>query len=222
MTTRQTEPALARRELATRRRSSARAAAAALARLGVTPNQVSVCSLVFAGVAGAALVASPEATGSTRAAWLALAALGIQGRLLCNLLDGMLAVEQGLKTRTGDIFNELPDRLADVVILVCAGYGARHVEYGIALGWLSAVLAVLTAYVRVLAGSLGLPQRFLGPMAKQHRMFVLTLAVAAGAGEALWMRPSLALPAGLAAIAGGSVITLGRRVHALFRDAGAR
>lgn len=218
----QSGPALARRELATRRRSTMRGAAAVLARVGVRPNQVSVASLVFACVAGAALVVSADAAGTARAAWLVLAIAGIQGRLLCNLLDGMLAVEQGLKTRTGDIFNELPDRLADVVILVCAGYGARDVEYGVALGWCAAVLAVFTAYVRVLAGSLGLTQRFLGPMAKQHRMFALTLTAVAGAAEAVWRLPSRALPAGLAIIAAGSLVTVIRRVHALFIEADTR
>src|SRR4029434_6543150 len=99
-----------------------------------------------------------------------------QLRLLCNLLDGMLAVEEGLKSATGEIFNELPDRVADVVILVGAGYAVPGVPFMPALGWLAAVLALLTAYVRALAGSLGLTQHFVGPMAKQHRMFTLTVA----------------------------------------------
>ncbi len=34
---------------------------------------------------------------------------------------------------------------------------------------------MLTAYIRVLGGALGTPQYFTGPMAKQHRMFVITL-----------------------------------------------
>jgi hypothetical protein len=38
------------------------------------------------------------------------------------------------------------------------------------------VAAVLTAYVRVLGGSIGLEEHFCGPMAKPHRMAVLTAA----------------------------------------------
>ncbi len=50
-----------------------------------------------------------------------LAAVGIQLRLVCNLMDGMLAVEGGLKTANGDLFNEFPDRIADVAILAALG-----------------------------------------------------------------------------------------------------
>ena len=58
----------------------------------------------------------------------------------------------------------------------------RSLRLAAPLGWAAAVLAVLTAYVRVLGGSLGLTQHFIGPMAKQHRMFTLTLGDAAGGG----------------------------------------
>ena len=104
-----------------------------------------------------------------------MAAVAIQLRLLCNLVDGMLAVEEGFSTKTGDIYNDLPDRISDVLILVGAGY-SRGSRMRSTLGWLAAVLAVLTAYVRVLGGSLGVTQHFIGPMAKQHRMFALTIA----------------------------------------------
>ena len=58
----------------------------------------------------------------------------------------------------------------------CSSSSARAtpssgIRTGSTLGWAAAVLALLTAYIRALSGSLGLPQRFLGPMAKQHRMF---------------------------------------------------
>jgi len=56
---------------------------------------------------------------------LLLAVAGIQGRLLCNMLDGMVAIEGGRQTKSGEIFNDLPDRVADAVIFVCAGYGSR-------------------------------------------------------------------------------------------------
>src|SRR5687768_6993493 len=126
---------LARRELATRNRSWARTVAAWLAAHGVRPNAVSIASVVAAGAAAAAFVSG----------WPLVAAAAIQLRLLCNMLDGMLAVEGGLKTKTGDIFNELPDRIADVLILVGAGYALRDLPNGPVLGWLAAVLALTTA-----------------------------------------------------------------------------
>ena len=170
------EAAAPRRVLATRNAGWARALARRLAATGVSPNAISIASVVFALAAAAAFAMSPGLSGGGRVAAMLAAAACIQLRLLCNLLDGMLAVEDGLKSKTGEIFNELPDRLADVVILVGAGYAAPQFTFAAPLGWAAAALAVLTAYVRVLGGSLGLTQHFIGPMAKQHRMFTLTLA----------------------------------------------
>lgn len=150
---------------------------------------------------------------------LIAAAAAIQLRLLCNLLDGMLAVEEGLKTRTGEIYNDFPDRIADVLILVGAGYSVDHSGYGPMLGWIAAVLALLTAYVRVLGGSLGLTQHFSGPMAKQHRMFALTISTLLAAGEVFAGLPPRALLAGLTIIIGGSLVTVIRRTRLILDEA---
>jgi phosphatidylglycerophosphate synthase len=202
-----------RRSLATRDAVWSIALARWLAHRGVTPNAVSVLSVAFAIAAGAALAIGPAPGLVPRAATLLAAAACIQLRLLCNLLDGMLAVEERLKTPTGDLFNELPDRIADVVILVCAGYAVRDEPYGLVLGWSAAVVALFTAYVRVLGGSFGLTQHFIGPMAKQHRMFTVTLAAIIAAGETLLGLPARAMVWGLAAITVGSLITIVRRTN---------
>lgn len=207
-----------RRTLATRNRSWARVLAHRLARAGVRPNAVSVASVAWAGAAAVAFVLTTEAVGWARAALLGAAAACVQLRLLCNLLDGMLAVEEGLRSKTGDLYNELPDRLADVLALVGAGYAARALPHGMTLGWAAAVLALLTAYVRALGGSLGLAQLFIGPMAKQHRMFALTVATLASIPEALSGRPPAALRAGLVVIGAGSIITIVRRTRRLLTE----
>jgi len=207
-----------RRELATRNARWAAALAKTLGRAGIRPNGVSIAGVVFAVVAGLALALTPNVDGTSRVALLLLAAACIQLRLLCNLLDGMLAVEEGFKSRTGDLFNDLPDRLADVVILVGAGYAVRDVSYGEALGWAAAVLAVFTAYIRVLAGSLKQRQHFIGPMAKQHRMFTLTLATVLASVEVVAALPPRAILVGLIAIVAGSVMTAVRRTARLARE----
>jgi len=212
-----------RRALATRNRSWARASAAWLVARGVQPNVVSVASVVCAASAAAAFVGSAQLADASRgASLLVAAAVFVQLRLLCNMLDGMLAVEGGLRTKTGDIYNELPDRIADVVILVGAGYAARALSYGGTLGWTAAVLALLTAYIRALSGSLGLPQHFLGPMAKQHRMFAITVAAFAGAAETYLEWPPRALAVGLVIIICGSIVTVWRRTARLAQEANAR
>ncbi len=200
-----------RRVLATRHAGWAKALAHALGRARVRPNSVSIASVGFALIAGVAFHVVPSLTPGRQATALLAAAAAIQLRLLCNMLDGMLAVEEGLKTRTGDVYNDLPDRVADVLILVGAGYSIRFLPGGATLGWAAAVAALFTAYVRVLAGSLGVTQHFIGPMAKQHRMFTLTLAALVSAVEAVSGMPPRAMPIALGTIVVGSIATAWRR-----------
>ena len=153
-----------------------------------------------------------------RVALLVLAAGLVQLRLACNLLYGMVAVEGGLGTKQGPVFNELPDRLSDALVLVSAGYFAGAPALAAALGWCAALLAVLTAYVRALAGSLGATQDFGGPMAKQARMNVISAACLVGAMLAPVGHAGLAMAAGVAVVVAGSAVTAARRTARLLRE----
>ena len=178
----------------------------ALARTGATPNQVSIASIAFAGVGAALLVVG------TPLALVGAAAM-VQLRLLCNLLDGLIAVEGGKATPAGALYNEVPDRIADSILLVALGYAA-----GIPwLGWAAALAAALTAYIRTLGGALGHPQDFRGPMAKQQRMAALTLACLVGAAEAALYRTTWTFVAAAALIAAGSIVTCATRLRAIAR-----
>lgn len=201
-----------RRPLASRNNRLVQAFARRLAaNRHITPNRISCAGIVFAAV-GAVLVLS------VHPAALVLCALCIQLRLLCNLFDGMVAVEGGKKTPTGEMFNEFPDRIADSLLLVALGYAA-----GLSwLGWLAALLAALTAYVRVFGGSLGLKQGFGGPMAKQHRMAVLTAACILGAWEVSAYGSRYVLQSALTLIALGSLLTCERRARAIAAELNAR
>lgn len=207
-----------RRPLKTRTRGSARAAARRLAHSGVRPNHVSVLGLVFAVVTGAAFVALPHAAAPLQAVLLVAAAAAIQLRLLCNMLDGLLAVEGGLASRLGDLWNDVPDRIADVLIIAGAGYAVAW-SWGEPLGWAAATAAVLTAYVRVLGGALGTHQHFVGPMAKPHRMAVLTGACLLSLGElaACDFRGAV-VAAALVVVLAGSLLTAGRRLRLVARE----
>jgi len=168
------EVAPPRRPLKTRQRAWAQALARMLTRAGVAPNAISMASLVFAVAAGLCLAWTARSEGLVRPMLFLAAAACIQIRLLCNMLDGLVAVEGGKRTVFGEIFNDMPDRFADVAILVGAGYSIANYSWGHELGWLAATLAVITAYIRLLGGSMGVTQYFLGPMAKPHRMALLT------------------------------------------------
>lgn len=160
--------------------------ATTLARAGVTPNAISFSSMVFAIVAGTALSATHVQDGwAARACWL-LAAVGIQLRLIANLIDGMVAVEGRRGGPTGDLWNEAPDRVSDAAIFIGAGFASGSEPL---LGFGAALLAVFVAYVRALGASLGTGQCFLGPQAKPQRMAVMTTACLVYAiAPASWLR----------------------------------
>lgn len=200
-----------RRPLKSRGSGWAKAAASAMARAGVSPDMISAASVIF-GIAGGVLLANTaNAEGGTRIGLFVGAALAIQLRLVCNLMDGMVAVEHGKGGPAGPIWNELPDRFADAALLVGAGYGVGIPE----AGWAAAVLAVLTAYVRELGRGLGFPADFAGPMAKQHRMAVLTAACVISAAEYLWGWRDETMTLGLGVIVAGAAFTVARRTWRL-------
>lgn len=186
----------------------------------LTPNRVSVGSVVFAIIGGLGFLCSAlVATDGARVAWLIVAAVCIPLRLLLNMLDGMLAVEKGLHTPTGDLFNEVPDRLADLVLLATAGYATLgiwttgSVDWGVVLGWSAATFAILTAYVRTLGAANGVGNFFDGPMAKPARMWVLVIASLASLLEPLFDARGLLLAIALVVILLGSVLTVVMRLR---------
>ncbi len=197
----------------TRQRAWARATGSWLATRQVRPNWISIAGVAAAGLGAVCLALVPHAGRPLQAALLLLAAGLVPLRLLANMLDGLVAVEGGLRSPVGELFNEIPDRISDAVLLVAAGY-AIPANYGPALGWLVALLAVGTAYVRLLGGSLGLKQDFGGPLAKPQRMVVLIVACLASIGEvAVFGYQGLVMTVALAILAAGTAVTLVRRTR---------
>ncbi len=178
-------------------------------RIGLKPNLVSLASIVCAAAAGGAMLLA----SCQQPAWVfwLLAALGVQSRLFCNMMDGLLAVEGGLKSPTGEMFNELPDRIDDALILVPLGY-AGGADWSIALGWAAACGAVGTAYIRAMGAGLTGSHDFSGPMAKPHRMAAVTiLCIGMVALDLTNQHPPL-LMWGLAVINAGIALTCFRRI----------
>lgn len=180
---------LDRRPISQRQRGWAKALTRALVNSKITPNFISFTSIIFAALGGACFYATGLATSPGDRVMLCLgAALFCQLRLLANMMDGMVAVEAGKGGPDGPIWNELPDRFADIFFLVGAGYGVAQLGLADAsLGWAAAVAAVMTAYVREVGKGAGAPADFTGPMAKPHRMFVMTMAALISATTPLWV-----------------------------------
>ena len=105
-----------------------------------------------------------------------LPALLIPAALLCylrlwlNMLDGMVALASGKASLRGELLNDLPDRVSDVIIFAGVAHsGLCHP----ASGYWAAILALLTAYVGTFGQALGVGRQFGGIMAKPWRMVVL-------------------------------------------------
>jgi phosphatidylglycerophosphate synthase len=97
-----------RRPLASRDTGWARGIARRLSASGITPNQISMASMAMAAVAGAAFWLAGSAALGPRIALLLVAALFCQLRLLCNLFDGMVAIEGGKQEADGPFWNGSP------------------------------------------------------------------------------------------------------------------
>jgi phosphatidylglycerophosphate synthase len=158
-----------RRPIATRQTKWAQSATSWLATHKVSPNLISVAGMMACIIAGIALAATSFTYH--RLEWL-IAAIGAQLRLTANMLDGMVALESGRSSKVGELYNEIPDRISDAAVFIGAGfaYGSNTT-----LGYIATILAILTAYIRAAGKIAGAPSEFCGPMAKQHRMFIVTL-----------------------------------------------
>lgn len=197
-----------RRPIKTRSAGWAKRITEILVKSNISPNQISVASIVFALAGAVALNIDNGVIGSI------FCAIAIQLRLLCNLFDGMVAIEGGKKSDIGSLYNEFPDRIADSLLIVALGYAIGYSD----LGWFAALAAALTAYVRVFGGSIGLKQSFIGPMAKQHRMAVMTAGLVLNAVEATVYGSHYVLMIALAIIAIGSVATCVTRTLEISRQ----
>ncbi|KXF75643.1 CDP-diacylglycerol--glycerol-3-phosphate 3-phosphatidyltransferase [Paramesorhizobium deserti] len=200
-----------RRPLASRKTAWAAALTRRLAATRITPNQISAASISMAAVSGAAFWLAGSTEGAIRGGLLICAATFCQLRLLCNLLDGMVAIEAGKKASDGAFWNEFPDRIADILILAGAGYGIGEP----ALGWAAAAFAVFTAYTRELGRVSGAQPDFSGPMAKPHRMAVMTAAALLSLFEPLWNGRNEVLIVALWLVTIGAVVTTLRRASRL-------
>ena len=197
-----------RRSIAARSSPFFQGVSSFLAQTGVSPNAISISSVFFAVGASVSLILTTQSPNN-RLLWLIIA-ICIPLRLTANMLDGMVAVDSGKMSNVGELFNEVPDRVSDVLIFVCAGYA-----YGSSppLGYGLALIALFIPYLRALGNSMGVTQLFIGPMAKSHRMFTLTgICLYNAIAPAALQVPAL-LMWGLAVIGFGGLVTIFRRLQ---------
>lgn len=187
-----------------------------LSKKDITPNQISIGSIVASFIASIFILLISNDNFFT--IWISpiLAALFIQMRLLCNLFDGMVALEGGKSTKSGELFNDIPDRVSDSLLFIALGYSITNISFGIELGYLAALFAALTAYVRVLGASMQAGSCFKGPMAKQHRMAILTTALILTPFELSLFATDYILTITLFTITIGSFLTIINRTKTIY------
>ena len=154
-----------RRPIADVFRRTADAATRFCVRNGIHPDTISYLSIV------AALIAAICFWNSEQARWLLIVApLFCYLRLWFNMLDGMVAIAADKASQRGEILNDLPDRISDIIIFI----GVAHSGWmNPLLGYWAAIFAVLTAYVGLFGQALGVQRQFGGIMSKPWRMVAL-------------------------------------------------
>ena len=154
-----------RRPIAQTFRRTAHAPVQWCVRLGIHPNLVSYSSIGASAGAGLCFWQAGDLPG------LLIVAVGFcYLRLWLNMLDGLVALASGTASRTGEIANELPDRISDVIIFV--GVAHSNLCHPLSAYWV-AIFALLVAYVGTLGQAVGVQREFSGVMAKPWRMLAL-------------------------------------------------
>ncbi|MFC1597301.1 CDP-alcohol phosphatidyltransferase family protein [Planctomycetota bacterium] len=167
-----------RRTIADVFRRTAHAAVRGCVRLGIHADIVSYGSMVAAAAAGVCFWRSGQFP-----ILLVPAALCCYFRLWLNMLDGMVALASGKASYRGEILNDLPDRVSDVIIFVGVAHSGLCNPF---LAYWVAIFALLVAYVGTFGQAVHVQREFSGVMAKPWRMVVLHVGAWITLGFILW------------------------------------
>ena len=86
------------------------------------------------------------------------------------MLDGMVALASGKASWRGEILNDLPDRISDVLIFAGVAHSGWMNPF---FGYWAAIFALLTAYVGMFGQAVGVHREFSGVMSKPWRLVTL-------------------------------------------------
>jgi phosphatidylglycerophosphate synthase len=156
-----------RRPIANRFRRTADGVTRFCVRCHVHPDAISYLSILAAMAAAICFSQS-----DTRPWLLIVAPLFCYLRLWFNMLDGMVAVAAGTASVRGEILNDLPDRISDVIIFVGVAHSGLMNPI---FGYWAAIFALLTAYVGIFGQAIGVQREFSGIMSKPWRMVALSI-----------------------------------------------
>ena len=178
-----------------------------LARLGVTPNQITITALLLSLAEGTALALRPGAA----APLLALPAV-LLARMALNAVDGLLAREHAMTTPLGAMLNELGDLLADAALYLPLALIPSVAPAALVT---AVTLGLLTEAAGLAALAAGASRRYDGPFGKSDRALLFGafgLTVGLGLPIEEW---SAALFTGLSLLA---LLTLFNRLHGALKE----
>ncbi|WP_338730313.1 CDP-alcohol phosphatidyltransferase family protein [Haladaptatus sp. DJG-WS-42] len=142
------------------------------ARLNLTPDSVSVVAFVLAVAAGGVYYLA----GQTPSYYLVGAVLVFLNGWL-DLVDGALARELNVASRSGDLLDHVLDRYADIVVI--AGLMAGVGEYAIGFAAITGVL--MTSYLGTQAQAVGLDRVYGGLVGRADRLALIGLTTVVAA-----------------------------------------
>lgn len=173
-----------------------------LARLGISPNAVTVAGLVGSGVSGYLV-----ATGNLWAGGVVMLAAG-----LLDLFDGALARATGRASKFGALLDSVVDRLSEIVVLLglLVFYLANSSSGGVILVYLAVTGSVMVSYLRARSEGLGIESRG-GIMTRPERVALMGV----GLIVASWVQVFMLLVLGL--VAALALVTTGQRLYHAWR-----
>lgn len=137
-------------------------------RYEVSPDAVSIVSLICAFFAGLSFYLSPESQNLTL-----LAGILVVFNSLFDALDGVIARKSNRATPRGDFLDHVIDRYSDIFI-ICSIFFAGYVSWQIGVAAIVGVL--LTSYLGTQAQALNLGRYYGGIMGRADRLVVIIIA----------------------------------------------
>ncbi|MCK5217002.1 MAG: CDP-alcohol phosphatidyltransferase family protein [Methanosarcinales archaeon] len=146
--------------------------AAFLIRIGLTPNIVSVLSLVFAILAGVCYYFS-YLYPIDKLIYLMCALVFVMLNSFTDGVDGVMARQNGMQSNKGDFLDHVIDRYADTII-ICSIFFAGYVHWMIGVVAITGVL--ITSYIGTQAQAVGIERDYGGIMGRADRLFFIFIA----------------------------------------------
>lgn len=136
-----------------------------LASKGYTANQVTIWAMLLSFVGGIFVL-----LGLVNKYFLLFIPFVMFIRMALNAIDGMLAKEHDMKTKTGAMLNELTDVISDAVLYLPFAFLINPI-----IIVLFVVISIFTEFIGISAQAVYNDRRYDGPMGKSDRAFVIGL-----------------------------------------------